>query len=313
MKLADFLFFFLGFTMMSASDGPFDLHEIAQLRPTKAGAPLFLAAKDGERLAYYPFLVATDKERAVAILYHGGGAYSMSLYQWMAEQLQQHGVSTYCADLRGHGYSGGQRGDAPTIDTVYDDVSAMISLVRSKHPGLPVHLIGHSSGGGLLCNYHHNRRDSRVAGYIMLAPFLGPKSGTIRYEGTDPRSFVKHARGWLFVLNALLPVSWFHHVDAVYFNYSESLKLDNPLLLSVYTYTMSSATTPYDIHAILSSWGNTPLHIFVGSNDEQFLPDRYKILLQATRGNTSDVTVVAGAKHLSILKQSPDLIIQCIK
>lgn len=299
--------------MISASDGPFDLRDIAQLHPSQTVAPLFLAAKDGEKLAYYPFLAAQDKEHAVAILYHGGGAYSMNIYQWMAEQLQQQGISTYCTDLRGHGYSGGHRGDAPTIDTVYDDVATIISLIKSKHFGLPVHLIGHSSGGGLLCNYHHSRHDTRVAGYIMLAPFLGPKSGTIRYQGADPRSFIKHARGWLFILNALLPVSWFHHVEAVYFNYTESLKLNNPLLLSVYTYTMSSATTPYDIQAILSSWGNMPLHIFIGSDDEQFLPDQYQTLLQATRGNASDVTVVAGAKHLSILKHSPDRIIQCIK
>lgn len=290
--------------MISASDGPFDLQEIAQLQPSQAGVPLFLAAKDGEKLAYYTFPAVPNKEYAVAVLYHGGGAYSMNMYQWMAERLQQQGISTYCVDLRGHGYSGGQRGDAPTIDAVYDDVATMISLVQSKHPSLPVHLIGHSSGGGLLCNYHHNRRDARVAGYIMLAPFLGPKSGTVRYESADPRSFVKHARGWLFVLNALLPVSWFHHVEAVYFNYPASLKLDNPLLLSVYTYTMSSATTPYDIKSILSSWGSMPLHIFIGSDDEQFLADQYKTLFQVTRGSSSDVTVVAGVKHLSILKKA---------
>lgn len=171
----------------TASQAPFSYEIYNTLIPATAESPKFLAAQDQVKLAYYSFRAPQHKERAAAILYHGGGMYSTPAYQWVAQQLAQQGISTYCFDVRGHGDSQGPRGDAPSFDAVLDDVSTAIDLVKKEHGDIPLYLIGHSSGAGLLINYHNKKTDERVAGYIMLAPYLGPQAGTTRYTD-EPQS-----------------------------------------------------------------------------------------------------------------------------
>ena len=291
---------------------PFSYEIYNSLVPTTKQDVHFITAHDRIKLAYYAFPAAQSQERAVVIMYHGGGAYSTPAYQWVAEKLQQQGVSTYCFDVRGHGNSEGPRGDAPSVDTVFDDVKLTIEWVKAQHHDAPLYLVGHSSGAGLLINYHNAYKDLRVDGYILLAPFLGPNAASSRYEGAHQNSFVKNVRVWVFILNALLPVEWFHHVNAVYFNYPDDMIKANPLYVSKYTYVMSTATTPYAINDILTSWGNMPFWVFVGENDEQFYADRVVTLCQAATQQPTDARIIPDAQHLSILKNAPDLILESI-
>lgn len=207
--------FSLGSSIL-ATESPFSYEEYNLLIPTTKKNYQFLESHDKTKLAYYPFIANENTINAVVIIYHGGGAYATPAYQWIAEKLQQNGISTYCFDLRGHGNSEGPRGDAPSAEAVFDDIKQTIAWMQSRHPNKKIYLVGHSSGAGLLINYHHNRRDKRIAGYIALAPFLGPKAPTNQHVGKDAKSFVKNVRTWVFIVNTILPVSWFAHFNAVF-------------------------------------------------------------------------------------------------
>lgn len=84
--------------------------------------------------------------RAVVVICHGVKSHS-GYYLWAAEQLVAHGLAVYALDLRGRGQSDGERFYIGRFDDYLDDVDAVMGLVRSREPGLPVFLLGHSAGG----------------------------------------------------------------------------------------------------------------------------------------------------------------------
>jgi alpha-beta hydrolase superfamily lysophospholipase len=74
-------------------------------------------------------------------------------------------------DLRGHGRSGGLRGDTPSYETLLDDIDGLMEWVQTTHRRLPVFLYGHSLGGGLVLNYTLRRRP-RLRGVVATSPWL---------------------------------------------------------------------------------------------------------------------------------------------
>src|SRR2546423_626140 len=74
-------------------------------------------------------------------------------YGWVAERLAAVGQATYAVDLRGRGRSDGERFYVDKFGDYVSDIAALVDLVRSRHAGLPVFLLGHSAGGVLACLY----------------------------------------------------------------------------------------------------------------------------------------------------------------
>ncbi len=90
--------------------------------------------------------------RAVVALVHGFNSHS-GYYPWVAEQLRADGLAVYAVDLRGRGNSEGERYYAEHINDYLDDVDRLMKLARSREPGLPVYILGHSAGGVISCVY----------------------------------------------------------------------------------------------------------------------------------------------------------------
>lgn len=78
---------------------------------------------------------------------HGG------YYLWTAEQLAAAGYAVYVVDLRGRGKSDGERFYVDRVGEYEDDLADLIRLAKSRQPGLPVFLLGHSAGGVTSCIY----------------------------------------------------------------------------------------------------------------------------------------------------------------
>jgi acylglycerol lipase len=84
--------------------------------------------------------------RAVVAICHGFNSHS-GYYRWTAQQLVARGFAVYAVDLHGRGESDGERFYTDSIEDYVADVDAMIATARSREPGLPVFLLGHSAGG----------------------------------------------------------------------------------------------------------------------------------------------------------------------
>jgi acylglycerol lipase len=59
----------------------------------------------------------------------------------------------YAVDLRGRGQSDGERFCVEKFADYVSDVATFVALAKSREPGLPVFLLGHSAGGVVSCMY----------------------------------------------------------------------------------------------------------------------------------------------------------------
>lgn len=92
------------------------------------------------------------KARGVVAIVHGVNSHS-GYYLWTGEQLAASGLAVYALDLHGRGKSDGERFYLEKIGDYLDDVNALVKLAKSREPGLPVYLFGHSAGGVVSCVY----------------------------------------------------------------------------------------------------------------------------------------------------------------
>jgi acylglycerol lipase len=102
--------------------------------------------------------------RAVVAICHGVKSHS-GYYPWAAEQLVANGLAVYALDLHGRGKSDGERFYLEKIQDYLDDVDTLLKLARSKEPGLPVYLLGHSAGG-VVSSVYTLEHQSELAGLI---------------------------------------------------------------------------------------------------------------------------------------------------
>lgn len=102
--------------------------------------------------------------RAVVAIVHGVKSHG-GYYRWAAEQLTDAGFSVYALDLRGRGRSDGERLYVDDLGEYLADVKTLVDLAKSREPGLPVFLLGHSAGGVLASTWTLDHQ-AELAGLI---------------------------------------------------------------------------------------------------------------------------------------------------
>ena len=90
--------------------------------------------------------------RAIVVIVPGFNAHS-GYYGWVAGRCVADGLSVYAVDLRGRGQSDGERFYVDSFEDYVHDVEAMMTVVQSREPGVPVFMLGHSAGGVVACLY----------------------------------------------------------------------------------------------------------------------------------------------------------------
>jgi alpha-beta hydrolase superfamily lysophospholipase len=109
-----------------------------------------LAAHDGTPLFVRAFL-PDQAPRAALQLAHGMAEHS-ARYARLARTLTDRGIAVYADDHRGHGHTAPNRealghfADNDGWNKVIDDQSLITEEIKSRHPGIPVFLFGHSMG-----------------------------------------------------------------------------------------------------------------------------------------------------------------------
>jgi alpha-beta hydrolase superfamily lysophospholipase len=108
--------------------------------PAKDGTPLFVRAFLPER-----------PPKAVVQIVHGMAEHS-ARYRRPARALVEHAYAVYADDHRGHGKTAQRREDLGHFadeggwELVIADQLELLDEIKSRHPGLPVFLLGHSLG-----------------------------------------------------------------------------------------------------------------------------------------------------------------------
>jgi acylglycerol lipase len=129
--------------------------------------------KTGDGLQLYAQGWQPETEsKGIVCLVHGLGEHS-GRYAHLAAFLNQAGYALLAFDLRGHGKSQGQRGHAPSYETLMEDISHLLEEAAKRYPDRPCFLYGHSLGGNLVSNYALHRRP-QLAGAIVTGPAFRP-------------------------------------------------------------------------------------------------------------------------------------------
>jgi alpha-beta hydrolase superfamily lysophospholipase len=132
----------------------------------------FVAA-DGKTLLFGSFYFKKTgcQKRALFVL-HGHGEHG-ARYLHFPHYLNDEFDAMYCLDLRGHGRSGGGRGDVADFDDFARDLVMGIERFRSKlSEGCELHLFGHSMGGHVALRTCFLNPNLPLASVILSAPFL---------------------------------------------------------------------------------------------------------------------------------------------
>lgn len=264
---------------------------------TQAPAETIIAT-DGVELSVRIYRPLKEKPAAALLFYHGGGAHSLAGYQHIGRGLSdEYNMVVYMPDLRGHGVSGGARGDSPSSEQIFQDVSSALEYISEHEVSLSkdkIFLGGHSSGGGLIVNYATWSKRISVAGYILVAPELGYLSKTARPGRID---FAK-VNLFAFILNGIFGI--LGHNKAVKFKYPDSMLKDDDGMVGYNTVNMANAITPTSPTDQFRQI-DRPVGLWVGSDDEQFVAETVADYAKAVEGVGTRGVVVPGKNHLGIL------------
>jgi len=135
---------------------------------------------DGTFLPFRHWLPQQNKATAVLIAVHGFNDYS-HFFQRPGDFFMQQGIACYAYDQRGFGGSSG-RGLWSGTDAYVQDLELFIRLVRHKHPGLPVYLLGESMGGAVAVSTMTQAVKTQVDGLILAAPAVWARTTMPWYQ-----------------------------------------------------------------------------------------------------------------------------------
>lgn len=150
----------------------------------------------------YTSKIKSSKVESVAklIIIHGFAHHSFDFYEF-STYLALNGIVCYLVDLRGHGYSGGERLEW-SIEDFHTDIISLITESEKDSFDLPMFILGHSMGGGLISNLFINNPYLQVHGVIFSAPLFGTpltmmpenymKTFLLKSIGYDLKDFVVH-------------------------------------------------------------------------------------------------------------------------
>jgi alpha-beta hydrolase superfamily lysophospholipase len=253
-------------------------------------------ARDGTTLGYRHYPAHQPAVPRIAVLVHGSSGSSASVHA-LAKALAAAGVETFAPDIRGHGVSG-TRGDIDYVGQLEDDMADFFGEIGKTRPGLPLTLLGHSSGGGFALRVAASPLGARLERTVMIAPYFGYDAPTNRPD----------SGGWAqadvprFIALALLGKLGFHGADALPTLALAVAPDSKKTHTGRYSYRLMRNFGTRDFRADIRA-AQRPLALIAAGDDELMLSDRYA----AAVGPAVAVRVIPGVNHMAVLS-APDAV-----
>jgi len=128
----------------------------------------YFVAGDGAMLPLRTWLPADKPPTAVIVALHGFNDYS-NFFAAPGNYLSRHGIACYAYDQRGFGGAPG-RGLWSGIEAYTDDLSSFVTEIRTRHPGIPLYVLGESMGGAVTIVAMTGSNPPHADGVILVAP-----------------------------------------------------------------------------------------------------------------------------------------------
>ena len=135
-----------------------------------------------------------DEPEAVVIALHGFNDYSHAFTE-VGKFLASQGIALYAYDQRGFGQSP-HPGEWPGETALSDDLITVIKLIKQRHPGTPVYLLGESMGGAVVMVTVMRPEAPSVNGVILSAPAIWGR-GDMNFLQRGALWLTSHIAPWL--------------------------------------------------------------------------------------------------------------------
>ena len=168
-----------------------------------------LTAADGTALFVTDYLLPVAQARGSVLVMHGLGEHG-GRYRHLARFFNACGLSVRCYDHRGHGRSGGARGDVHLGDPIVQDAGIVLDDFATRFPA-PPYLFGHSMGGLFAARFALSG-SSPLRGLILSSPALAVRLNAFQRAMLGAMGRVAP---WLALPNGLPPRYLSHDADAV--------------------------------------------------------------------------------------------------
>ncbi len=252
----------------------------------------YYTARDGSEL-FYRFL--PGKANVTVVLIHGSGAEGRYLLPLAKKLNSALNISVVLPDLRGHGKSAlGNRGDISYLGQLEHDLEDLKNDIASNSPHSKIIVGGHSSGGGLVVKYGGSELE-KFDGYILLAPYLGYKSPTVRPDSGGWVQVRKARYAGLAMLNNI-GLKSFNYLPVLYFNRPSSI--DDEFQADSYSFRMNESFSPQSYVADLKE-NDGEILVLVGEFDEAFYAHKFETVF-SENAPRAEFNLVQNAKHLDL-------------
>jgi alpha-beta hydrolase superfamily lysophospholipase len=264
--------------------------EAAQLRQSYTGPHASFTTADGETLflrRWNPDSIEPAKKDIAVLIFHGFTAYS-GPYEMAGIPIAKGGYTVFGLDYRGHGLSGGNRGDSPGKDRWIGDLAEAVRCVKRLGFSKVV-VLGHSLGvAAAICAADTLPND--IAGLILLSGAYEGRKGL-----SKPLSFLQQAR----ILSSAVFRPSYRSVEY----YREGMTISDDRLWN-YRYTPRFLTM-LDVKQLrLPASLNIPVLVGVGDKDELFEVDKVRDLYNLVPGDKKEFFIMKNATHAKIPLES---------
>jgi alpha-beta hydrolase superfamily lysophospholipase len=136
------------------------------VRASPSISPHAMVTSDAARLPLDVW--AAKKPHAVIVAVHGFNGYAHD-FIYAGPWLARHGVTVYAYDQRGFGRNlPATIGLWPGDGVLVNDLRTFTAIIRKRHPGLPVYVLGFSMGGAV--TMVAASQDLKADGVILVSP-----------------------------------------------------------------------------------------------------------------------------------------------
>src|SRR6202789_3891755 len=264
--------------------------QAAQLRQTYTGPHYLITTSDGETLflrEWKPDSIPPAKRGIAMLIFHGFTAYS-GPYNMAGIPISEGGYTTFGLDYRGHGLSGGNRGDTPGKERFIADLAEAVKYVKTLG-FTKVVVLGHSLGvASAICAADAVPND--ISGLILLSGAYEGRKGL-----TKPVPLFQQAK---ILSSAIFRPSY----QAVEY-YRDGMTVSTDTLFN-FRYTLRFLTM-MDVKKLrLPPNLNIPVLVGVGDKDELFEVDKVRAFYDSIPRNKKEFLIMNGATHAKISREN---------
>jgi alpha-beta hydrolase superfamily lysophospholipase len=138
----------------------------------------YFTAADGTRLFTRRWYKHGVERKAVVVCFHGLGGDS-EYFVLFADQVVAAGFEVMIHEYKGHGLSGGSRGDIDSFSTFTRHSAEYLQHVSKLAGNLPIFALGESMGGTVLANTLAGFNElPTIAGVLLFAPGIKLKTAS---------------------------------------------------------------------------------------------------------------------------------------